>query len=177
MSRLTRGPPFSGAAVDFMGRRMATLLGWLIQWAKKTTRPSVRRKAGERSRYGLSTEGRAKSIGALPLLGRAGAERLVGAAVGRASCSCRTRSASASTTTARGVRQEPPGPQRPSRFDSSKKTRNRSGEDAKTRQLRRGFDCRSARRISNAWRRINSGGRALPIISAIASFPAARSKT
>src|SRR6185312_13739575 len=26
MSRLTRGPPFSGAAVAFMGRRMATLL-------------------------------------------------------------------------------------------------------------------------------------------------------
>ena len=67
MSRLTRGPPFSGAAVDFMGRRMATLLGWLMRWAKKTTRPSARRKAGERSRYGLSTEGRGKSIGALPL--------------------------------------------------------------------------------------------------------------
>src|SRR5664279_248976 len=67
MSRLTRGPPFSGAAVDFMGRRMATLLGWLMRWAKKTTQPSARRKAGERSRYGLSTEGRGKSIGALPL--------------------------------------------------------------------------------------------------------------
>src|ERR1700751_3980831 len=26
MSRLTRGPPFSGAAVAFIGRRMATLL-------------------------------------------------------------------------------------------------------------------------------------------------------
>jgi len=64
MSRLTRGPPFSGAAVDFMGRRMATLLGSLMRWVEKTTQPSARRKAGERSRYGLSIEGRGKSIGA-----------------------------------------------------------------------------------------------------------------